>query len=169
MLREQEGAGERGSPGIHLLPSATADVPTANSSWPPPSGSCTQILYMVGWLPLHCSQHPQVAFTCSTSSFSLPLSWVGNNTPLPCCPSNRWRSLLRHDVGTEGVELHVANAADWLHPRVPGTKLIEVPEVTLLQQVLAATVTWEFIPDPAVIRGKRHRVRGDLCSVALEI
>lgn len=47
------------------------------------------------------------------------------------------------------MPLHVADASHGLQLGVASTKLVEVPELALLQQVLAATVTGELVPHPA--------------------
>lgn len=47
------------------------------------------------------------------------------------------------------MPLHVADASHGLQLRVASTKLVEVPELALLQQVLAATVTGELVAHPA--------------------
>lgn len=47
------------------------------------------------------------------------------------------------------MPLHVTDTPHGLELRVAGTKLIEMPEVALLQQILAATVSRELVSHPA--------------------
>lgn len=47
------------------------------------------------------------------------------------------------------MPLHVTDTPHGLELRIAGTVLIEVPEVALLQQILAATVTRELVSHPA--------------------
>ena len=47
------------------------------------------------------------------------------------------------------MPLHVADTPHGLELRIAGTVLVEVPEVALLQQVLAATVSRELVSHPA--------------------
>ena len=58
------------------------------------------------------------------------------------------------------VPLHVADTPDGLHLGVAGTKLVEVPVLALLQDVLAATVTGELVAHPAVGEREGESVRG---------
>lgn len=60
-----------------------------------------------------------------------------------------WASLAGHGVAALLVPLHVTDTPHGLELRMAGTKLVEVPEVTLLQQVLAATVSRELVSHPA--------------------
>lgn len=66
----------------------------------------------------------------------------------PSLPRPRWVSLGGHSVAAMWVPLHVADAPNGLHLGRAGAKLIEMPEVTLLQQVLAATVARELVTHP---------------------
>jgi len=47
------------------------------------------------------------------------------------------------------VPLHVTDTPHGLELRMAGAKLIEVPELALLQQVLASTVSRELVSHPA--------------------
>ena len=47
------------------------------------------------------------------------------------------------------MPLHVTDTPHGLELRMAGAKLVEVPEVALLQQVLAATVSRELVTHPA--------------------
>lgn len=59
------------------------------------------------------------------------------------------------------MPLHVADASHGLQLRVASTKLIEVPELALLQQVLAATVSRELVSHPA---GEETAKQTDQCG-----
>ena len=68
--------------------------------------------------------------------------------PSPPSSSSASSSLAGHGVATMLVPLHVPNASDGLELRTACAVLVEVPVVTLLQQVLAATVTRVLVPNP---------------------
>lgn len=53
-----------------------------------------------------------------------------------------------------GVPLHVTNTSHRLELRVASAILVEVPVVTLLQQILAPTVSGELVSHPAGGEGK---------------
>ena len=67
----------------------------------------------------------------------------------PSLPRPRWVSLGGHGVAAVWVPLHVADTPDGLHLGAAGAELIEMPELALLQQVLAATVARELVTHPA--------------------
>lgn len=93
----------------------------------------------------------------------------------PSLPRPRWVSLGGHGVAAVWVPLHVTDTPNGLHLGVAGAKLIEMPVVTLLQQILAATVARELVTHPAgekqrERRGERNRIyifkEGVGCKVA---
>lgn len=47
------------------------------------------------------------------------------------------------------MPLHVSDASDGLHLWAAGPKLVEMPELPLLEQILASTVARELVPHPA--------------------
>lgn len=47
------------------------------------------------------------------------------------------------------MPLHVPDASDGLHLRAAGSELVEMLELSLLQQVLAAAVAGELVTHPA--------------------
>lgn len=53
------------------------------------------------------------------------------------------------------MPLHVPDASDGLHLRAAGSELIEMLELALLQQELAATVAGELVAHPAEERGEK--------------
>lgn len=50
------------------------------------------------------------------------------------------------------MPLHVSDASDGLHLWAAGSKLIEMPELALLEQILASTVARELVSHPAIER-----------------
>lgn len=67
----------------------------------------------------------------------------------------------RASLGGDGVApvwmpLHVSDASDGLHLWAAGSELIEMLELSLLQQVLAAAVAGELVAHPAEERRKRE-------------
>lgn len=60
-----------------------------------------------------------------------------------------WASLAGHGVAAMWVPLHVTNTSHRLELRMASAILVEVPVVTLLQQVLAATISRELVSHPA--------------------
>lgn len=86
----------------------------------------------------------------STPSLSLPTS-LSLSHPLEA-------SLAGHGVAAVRVPLHVTHTPHGLHLGAASTIFIKVLVVTLLQQVLAATVAWVLVAHPA--EGGKQR-RGD--------
>lgn len=103
-------------------------------------------------------------YTLSLLSFfafpSPPLPPLGlclaSNSSLP---RPRRVSLGRHGVAAVWVPLHVADAPHGLHLGATGAKLIEMPVIAFLQQVLAAAVARVLITHPTGER-KRREERG---------
>lgn len=56
-----------------------------------------------------------------------------------------------------GVPLHVTDTPDGLHLGATGAKLVEVSVVTLLQQVLATTVSRELVTHPTREKQEKRR------------
>lgn len=77
----------------------------------------------------------------STPSLSLPTSPSLSHPLKP--------SLAGHGVAAVWVPLHVTYTPHGLHLGPASTVRIKVPVVTLLQQVLAATVAWVLVAHPA--------------------
>lgn len=55
------------------------------------------------------------------------------------------------------MPLHVTDTPDGLHLGATGAKLVEMPVVTLLQQVLATTISGELVTHPT---GEKQGKRG---------
>ena len=56
------------------------------------------------------------------------------------------------------MPLHVADTPHGLELRVTGAVLVEVPELALLQQVLATTVSGELVSHPAEERDQHRNI-----------
>ena len=108
--------------------------------------------------PLPLLPGPPSSSCCASFGFTPRLRLSGRSPPLP--PPQR-ASLAGHGVAAVLVPLHVTDAPDGLHLGVAGAKLVEVPVLSLLQDVLAATVSGELVAHPAVGGGRgRERERG---------
>lgn len=114
------------------------------SPHPFPSGAEEKRLHLLLPLPPHplfftCGR---VLNLCFSSSPTLPHAGCG--------------SLGGDGVAPVWMPLHVSDASDGLHLWAAGSELIEMLELSLLQQVLAATVTGELVAHPAEEQPKRE-------------
>lgn len=101
---------------------------------------------------------PPPLLHCSSSSTSISVPAFGLRlSSSPSLPRPRWVSLGGHGVAAVWVPLHVTNAPNGLHLGAAGTKLIEMPVITLLQQKLAATVAGELVTHPTEERKREKR------------
>lgn len=99
-------------------------------------------------LVLHPLPPPLLLRPPSSPSISVPTLSLRLSSD-PSLPRPRLVSLGGHGVAAMWVPLHVTDAPHGLHLGAAGAKLIEMPVVALLQQVLAATVSRELVSHPA--------------------
>ena len=78
----------------------------------------------------------------------------------PSLSRPRCASLGGHGVAAVWVPLHVTDAPHGLHLGAAGAVLIEMPELALLQHVLAATVAGELVTHPTAEREREQRKGG---------